>query len=275
MRSNLLATRELGIGLVLLTAAVGVRFGLAPRARELPRNYAGEAVFTADCRFRETPAATWSEFSTMVRRVEQGLISSEGVLILQGSMFWLMDTGELTYASGGLYAVDEKTRANDARYGDAVRRGQYLFPCNVARGTYELWDPFYVGPRTATFERVEEVDGLPVYVFQVVASNLDDTKGYDFLPGVPGRYRVRSDGIGRVWVEPKSGIAVEYTDEGSSRFVDAATGATGADMYYWKARYTAETRQKSLAAARSARARMIVLEWYTPLGALAGAPPGS
>ena len=204
----------------------------------------------------------------IARRVDQTLSTSGNVYIIQGDIHWTTEDGTPTYETITLYGVDCRTRVNLPGYGDTDHTGQFLFPQHVQQTTYELWDPYYPGPRTATFRRVEAVQDLTVYVFDFIATNVDDTGGFTFLPDVPERYYAYSDGQGTLWIEPVSGIVVDFEDGGVTYFVDVNTGQRVADMYHWSARYTTETQAAQLALARTARKMHLALEVWLPGGLL-------
>lgn len=256
------------IGLAFVTLAGLLRFWLAPLLTRLPADYSNETRYAADTRFRESPTAEWTSTPLIARRVDQTLSASGNVSIIQGDVHWTTEDGTPTYETTTLYGVDLRTRMNLTGYGDADRTGQFLFPKHVQPTTYQFWDPYYLGPRTATFRATEQADGLTVYVFAFTATNTDDTGGFTFLPDVPERYRVFSDGQGMLWIEPTSGVVVDLEDEGVSYFVEVNTGQRVADMYHWSARYTPETRLAQLALARATRTKHLALEIWLPGGLL-------
>ncbi len=166
------------------------------------------------------------------------------------------------------YGVDRATRMNVPGYGNREREGQFLFPLHVQQTTYRFWDPFYLGPRVATFDHVEQLEGLTVYAFNYTATDTDDTDGFTFLADVPERYRALSNGKGRLWIEPTSGLVVDFEDEGVTDFVDPTNGTPVAELYFWSARYTPETRLAQLQLASTARLRILALEDWLPAGLL-------
>lgn len=254
------------IVLALLALAAILRFEIAPRVSRLPAGYANETRYAAVVRFRQTPDGPWEAGPLVARRVDRTLTVSGDVAIVQGAVQWTTPDGKPTYQTSGVYGVDRRTRANLPGYGDRPRTGQFLFPPRVQPTTYTLWDPYYAGPTTATFHRVDRVDGLAVYVFDYAARELDDTAGFETLPDVPHRYRVHSDGQGTLWVEPVSGVVVDFTDTGVSYFVEPKTLRRVADAYHWTGHYTAETRTARLDLAGATRRTALALEWWLPGG---------
>lgn len=245
-----------------------IRFWLAPWSARLPANYSSETWYAAQVRFREAPTADWQEFPLLARRVDQTLMVTGDVAIIQGESHWTTEDGTPTFEPIGLYGVNRRTRLNMPGYGDASRTGQFIFPPHLQQKTYSFWDPYYVGPRTATFDHVDLIEGLTVFVFNYTASGLDDTAGYMALPDVPERYWTLTSGQGTLWIEPVSGVVVDFADVGTTDFVDVTTGQPVADFYHWTARYTEETRAQQLALARIARLRIHLWEIWLPVGLL-------
>jgi hypothetical protein len=94
----------------------------------------------------------------------------------------------------------------------------------------------------------------------------NETAGFESLPDVPEKYHALSYGKGRLWIEPVSGVVVDYEDEGTSYFVATKTQErVDETRAQWSARYTAETIQAQLQLAAAMRGRMRVLELWLPL----------
>lgn len=260
--------RHLWAALILWLLAGAIRFWIAPHWQHLPVDYAQETSYAARCRYRDTPDGAWQKFDLVVRRVDQTLVSSAGTSIVEGDIHWTTAAGEVTYESAGIYGVDRRTRTNMSGYGNMERRGQFLFPPRVRPTTYQLWDPFYTGPRTATFQHTAVLNGIPVYVFDCRAKHLDDTAAYTFLADVPERYRAYSSGGGKMWVEPVSGVVLNFEDAGKSYFGVSGSGKGISDFYFWDAHYTSETKAAQLQRALAARRRIVAMEVWLPLGLL-------
>ena len=153
-----------------------------------------------------------------------------------------------------LYGINRYNRQNLAGYGNEDRSGQYLFPPHVEKKQYGLWDPDYADPRVVTFDHVDKFRGIRVYVFNSLADGIDETAGFESLPDVPEKYHALSYGKGRFWIEPSSGVVVDYEDAGRSYFIETKTGERfGEPMARWSARYTAETIKAQLQLATTMR----------------------
>ncbi|MFN2475382.1 MAG: porin PorA family protein [Chthoniobacterales bacterium] len=251
-----------GAGLCLLAALQ--YFVIAPRLERLPADYVAETKFAAKCRSHQTPTSPVEEFDTIVRRRDQTLISGPDHSIIQGDTHWVTPSGVVMFEVLSVYGVDRRTRENLPSYGNEDRSGLYLFPPHTRQQTYGQWDPMYAGPRVATFDRTEQRDGLPVYVFNFVAEGIDETSGYSSLPDVPERYRAITFGKGTLRVEPISGVIVGSEEEGTSYFVDPKTGAHVAEIFQWSDRFTPETQAAQWQLARAQRWHFLALEIYLP-----------
>ena len=251
----------------LLAAAV-IRFWLAPLAARLTANYTSETHYLQVNQFRDSPDGEWQSSELTVRRIDQALAVKDQAIMIQGDLHIYYDNGALNFETSGLYGVDRRSRENLPGYGNEKRAGQYLFPAPAAKTKYTLRDPFYIGPQTITFDHTEKVDGLSVYVFTLSVVELNETDGYGYLPIVPEQYLAHTNARGTIWVEPLSGVVVNYEDEGTSTFVDPASGEQIADFNKWTNVFTPATRTAQTALVRSACLRILALETWLPGGLL-------
>lgn len=237
---------------------------LAPLLNRVPESGVGEWRFLANARSRDTPDGPWSEMSIDARRVDRTLLHSARHVIIEGGLYWATRDGKPLFQNTGIYGVDRRTRGNLPGYGDIERDGQYLSAPHTGRGGFRLWDPVFAGPRSVNFERDDSLGGVAVSVFRFTAVDLDETAGYVHLPDVPERFHARTDGEGRLWIEPTSGIVVDHEERGSSSFVEPQTGRRVADFLNWSARYDDATRAAKLQQARDARQRILATEVVLP-----------
>jgi hypothetical protein len=256
------------IGLAVLALAAMLRLWIAPLSEHLPADYTNTTILSEEDNFRNSPTGAWETSTLNTTRVDQTITTSGQAAIIEGSLHVYFASGAVNFEVSGLYGVDRRTRLNLAGYGDVNRSGQYLFPPHVQPHQYTIWDPLFVGLRQATFERVDKVDGLPVNVFSFKGSGMDETSGYSYLADVPEHYYVHTDGDGTIWVEPLSGIVVDYLDSGVSYFFDPSTSTHVADFNKWNERYTPETRATQIKLARAARLRILALEVWLPAALL-------
>jgi hypothetical protein len=270
MTHSFFNTRAFLAGLLLVCAAL-FRFGLVPGLLDLPVDYANETRYAAESRYRESPDGQWQNVTVIARRVDQTQVTAGQVAVIQGDMHWFTDDGKVIFENTGLYGVNRRTRLNVSGYGDIDRTGFFLFPPHLRQGDFTYWDPLFIGARQASFDHLESLEGLLIYVYQFIGSTMDETAGYSYLPVVPELYRTLTDGQGTLWIEPLSGILVDYQEQGTSYFVDAGSGERVANFYEWSDRYTPETRAAQFSLARQTRLRIQVLEiWFPGALVLAG-----
>jgi hypothetical protein len=250
--------------LAFLFLAALLRLWIAPFFENLPADFASEAKLTEENKFRDSPDGEWQVNTLNVHRVDQAITNHGQVAIIEGAFHVYYTSGDVNFEVINLYGVDRRTRLNLPGYGDVNRTGQYLFPPHVKRVQYSIWDPMFVGLRQAVFERTEKIDGLQAYVFSFSATGMDESAGYSYLPIVPEQYLARTDGKGTIWVEPLSGIVVDYLDNGVSYFVIPSTGLRIADFNQLNERYTPETRTAQIQLARTARSRILLLDFWLP-----------
>jgi hypothetical protein len=242
-----------------------LRWWAAPAWETLPADHALELGYTSQLRSHQTTSSPVEVTQSIVRRRDQTLTSGNAHSIIQGDVHWLTTSGGLIFETLNTYGVDRRTRQNLAGYGNEERTGQYLFPPHVEKKAYRLWDPFYAGPGVVTFDRVEQFRDVAVYVFTFIVDGLDESVGYDALPEVPEKYRALTNGQGRFWIEPVSGVVVDHEDGGVSYFVEPNTGARlGEPIIQWSARFTPETVQAQLQRATTIRWRILALEVWLP-----------
>jgi hypothetical protein len=252
------------ITLGFLALAALFRYWVAPSTERLPADYSNSTSLSEQDKFRDSPTSEWQASTLNTQRVDQTITISGKTAIIEGSLHVYFATGAVNFENTNLYGVDRSTRLNLAGYGDVNRTGHYLFPTHVQPVGYAIWDPLFIGLRQATFDHVENIDGLQTYVFTFIGSGMDETAGYSALPDVPEHYLAHTDGQGTIWVEPLSGIVVDYMDSGVSYFVDPSTNERVADFNQWDERYTPETRTAQINLARTARTRILALEDWLP-----------
>lgn len=254
------------IALAFFTLAALLRFWVAPVSERLPASYSNSVTLSEENTFRDSPTGTWQASTLNTTRVDQTITNSGQMAIIEGSLHVYYVSGAVNFEVTSLYGVDRRTRLNLPGYGSFNRTGQYLFPPHVRTAEYPIWDPFFIGLRQAVFDHSENMDGLQIYVFRFSGTNMDETAGYSYLSDIPEHYLAHTDGQGRIWVEPLSGIVVDYMDDGVSYFVDPSSGAHIADFNQWTEKYTAETKTTQFALAHNARLRILVLEDWLPGG---------
>jgi hypothetical protein len=256
--------RPLFLALALCAAALALHFWFAPLAQRLPADYSSETRYAIEDHFRDTPGSAWQTSINTNWRVDRTLNSFGETAIIQGNLHSYDSSGNVIFESTGIYGVDRRTRKIISGYGDSERTGYFLFPTHVQAGPYMIWDPMFIGARTAVYSRTAVLDGLTVTVFDFYGRGMDETAGYETLPDVPERYRAHTDGQGELWIDPDSGTMVDYREQGVSYYVNPVTGQRLGDFHTWSGEFTPETRAAQLAVARAARLQILALETWLP-----------
>jgi hypothetical protein len=249
--------------------AGAVYFWIGPLSDMLPTQYSSDLRLQERVQFRSSVDSAWQTNTMTVRRVDQTISRRGNVSMIQGDLHIYYESGGINFESAGLYGVDRRTRQNLPGYGDFSRSGQFLLPSHVQPSPFTIWDPMFIGPRQASFVESSVIDGLPVLVFQFTAAGLDETAGYANLADVPEKYLAHTDGKGKLWIEPVSGIVVDYEDSGVSYFVNPTNMERIADFNIWNMRYIPETKASQEIIARETRLRILILETWLPVILLA------
>jgi hypothetical protein len=252
------------IFLAFLASAIIMRFWVAPQATQLPADYMSETRSLVEDHFRASESSDWEIANLTNYRADRVLSVTGEMMIVQGNLSVYTISGDPIFESNSLYGVNRLTRMNVQGYGDTNRSGQFLFPPQIKPATVEYWDPMFIGPRTAIFDRTEELDGLPTYVFKFIGTGMDETAGYDYMQDVPELYQAFTDGQGFLWIEPVSGVVVDYQEQGQSYFVDPKTGESGAVFHTWSGDFSDETRTAQRILAESARLRTLFFYDWLP-----------
>jgi hypothetical protein len=254
--------------LLLVTLAGLVRFVIVEKWQMLPADHEHTLEYTAESQIRERIDGQMSVSAVSTRQVAQTLTVTGDVAIIQNNLYWYTQTGELIFQSSGLYGVDRVTRMNLPGYGDASRSGQFLFPPGILQEPFTFWDAMFIGPRQAEYAGVQVLDGLKLYQFNFTGTDMDETVGYSGLPDVPERYRVRTNGEGTLWIEPVTGILVNYEESGVSTYVDPVSNKNMTELFIWSDTFTPETRASQAALAHSGRLRILVYKILVPVSLL-------
>ena len=80
------------------------------------------------------------------------------------------------------------------------------FPNDVEKRNYILYHPMVEQIGEFTFEKVENVNGLEMYVYSCEALNLDSTGTMPQFEGYPST----TDQWCKIWIEPKTGYEVDF-----------------------------------------------------------------
>ncbi|KRB75906.1 hypothetical protein ASE01_12695 [Nocardioides sp. Root190] len=238
MRSKIAAV-AVGFGVFMIVAAVLVRAYAYPTLATVPASYKGTTML-------EATGAEVLNFETYQPethdlRIESFTIADSGADTPDGVVVWL-NSATVTREDGSIFQQTRERAAFDAvsgagvdceeceswteaKDGDevvqepTVREGQvYKFPFGTEKRDYDVWDGTIGESSKATFEGVEEIDGLSVYKFvQKIDARVVESRE---VPGsMFGSTEASVDaelwyGMNRTfWVEPQTGSPVDRVEE--------------------------------------------------------------
>jgi hypothetical protein len=250
--------------MVLALAAVFLRFWAAPEQEKLPTDHANTTQYLEVSSFRDSPDGEWATSDLIATRIDSAITQNGDAVILQAALQIYSVDGELNFENSALYGVDRTSRVNVSGLGNTARAGQFYPAPHLKPQPFTLWDAMFIGPREVIYDHAETINGLQVYVFNFKAAGLDESNGYSYLPLVPEVYQAQTDGQGTLWIEPVSGVVVDYQDEGVSYFVDPQTGKRVADFNKWSEYYSPETKASQFQIALMERQRILALEFWLP-----------
>ncbi|PPD58769.1 porin PorA family protein [Dehalogenimonas etheniformans] len=199
------------LGVLVIAFAMVWLYLIFPGMAKLPADYSVTYHFEGQVQVFNQTAGTLVPIATKMDRILKGTeINADDALVLkQDITFFLAANGApLSSAPGAstlaaldsheTYAIDRTTRVNLAG-GDKTRSGQFTFPLDVQKETYQYWVATTNSTLPATFVGEETVDGLKVYVFNI------DSKGNTS----PTSATQRIDVAATIKVEPVSGTPVD------------------------------------------------------------------
>lgn len=250
-----------GLALLLLAALWAAL--VSPSIERLEAGFRSNYDFDASARSRDTVDGAWESLRLVGRRTDATLVATDERMVLQSDVIWALGDGSLLFENAGVYAVDRHRRGNLPGLGSSSRTGQFMFPPDVRRIDYALWDSQFMGPRIARYRATGTIGGLRAYRFDFDVRSIDETDGYRHLADVPERYRAHTDGRGSMWVEPRSGLMLDYAEHGRSFFA-RPDGSAASAFFEWSARFTAATRAAQVRRATATRQRMLVAGTVLP-----------
>ncbi len=118
------------------------------------------------------------------------------------------------------FKINRYTRHNLPGSSDINGMAYSEFPPHTQKMDYLWWPSTFGSPFNMSYVGQEMIDGLRVYHFQSQNAILDDTKGYEFLPLVPEKYKALSSARVDAYIEPNTGMLIDYSDSGISYYSD-------------------------------------------------------
>jgi hypothetical protein len=289
MRARTVSLIVVGLGAFALVAALCVRLILAPDLVKLPLDQEAQPEATASD-LTMFDFATMDEASGLDAVVLQKVVGEPGAegagddlaVWNFGSTIQTAD-GTLLDESSYRVCLDRRTAASDADCPSASVDGKpdatidgltLTFPFHTEQRDYDLFNLTAAASFPATFEGVEELDGLEVYRFeqQIPETVVEQKEVPGAMAGQPDDGSVDADFVytntRTLWVEPTSGVIVT-AQETPLIVIRGPEGNTGVTWLSASFAATDETLGDGLDRARDTRAQITLIESTLPL-ALAG-----
>ena len=199
------------LGIAVIALAMVWLYLIFPGMAKLPADYSVVYHFegTVQAANPQTGALAAVPGGTKMDRTLQGtgINDADALILTQVIKFTMAANGAPLAAanpafaaldSNETYAIDRTTRVNLAG-GDKPRSGQFTFPLNVQKETYQYWSATTNSTLPATFVSEDTVNGLKVYVFKI------DSKGN----ANPTNATQKIDVAATIKVEPVSGTPID------------------------------------------------------------------
>ena len=246
------------IGLVVVVFALVWLLAIFPAMAKLPADYNKLVKFEGTFMVLNAETQTMDEIPVLVEREQLATDVQENVLIIS-------ETVTCTHALAGMelpqfgafgeLGVDRSTRAFVSGYGDMERSGQFCFPSDLEKESYDIWISSAGRPLEAAFIGEEEFQGLNVFAFEISEQDLDI--GAQEGTGIPQVIDIAID----LKVEPVSGATVYTVSNSTYSMVPAPD--TKIPYYISSISFTQETIDEMVDLAESSRSLIL---WTTLYG---------
>jgi hypothetical protein len=238
-----------GIGLTVLggflvTLAVLAQFWAPGRLMKTPLDVDSTTLLDGTAQLSDGTGGT-DEFPVKafsVTRADSERSDSD-VVVFQNSSCLVKDEGEIDECVSAsdpeerLISASTDNFATDRKTAEAVDDPKYLppsaedkeglinkWPFDAQKKDYQYWDGYAAAPVDATYEGTETVDGVEVYVYKTLVSDVP----IEITDGVQGTYSTDKT----LWIEPTTGSIVnqfeqqERLDEDGNTFLALDFGFT-------------------------------------------------
>lgn len=216
------------VGIVFLIGSACWFYWVAPTVAHLPHNFSFEADVISIDNFYDEEAASFQGPQRSVTRLNYDVVDiTDGILTINNSFSVRSVSGEPIFSVERLYGIDPSTKQHVAGYGDHARNGYLFAPPGVQPGeSFTYWHVNYDGPAQMNYVGEEELFGLNVFKYEsdYSATKIDQTEQLSGLPDVGETRGIELEPKLTLWVEPQTGLLVNYQDETIAYYYDLASG---------------------------------------------------
>lgn len=245
------------IGLALVVFALVWLLAIFPGMVKLPSDYNKLVKFEGTYLVLNPETQEMDEMPVLVEREQLAAGIQDDVLTINETVCCTHALAGIEleqFGACGELGVDRSTRAFVSGYGDMERSGQFCFPSDVEKTSYDMWISSAGRPLTAAFTGEEEFHGLDVFTFAISEQGLDI--GTQEGTGIPQVMDVAIN----LKVEPVSGATV-YT-ESNSTYSLVISSDSQVPYYISSIAFTEETIDELSDYADSNRSLILWLSFY-------------
>jgi len=257
----------ISIGLALVVFALIWLWVIFPSMAKMPADYEQEYAFEGSVQvFVPERGVLVPIQTTMERNLTATSITEDDVLLLQQEIIFYAVTsggevplGAVNPALAALnttetYYLDRTTRANVPGEGDVSRSGQFAFPANVEKKTYQYWSSSVKTTLPANFISEETYEGITVYVFEI------NSTGNAYTPDATTGLPRTMDAYSKIKVEPVSGVPVFATTKTTVKLQHPVAGLM--PVLINESSYTSQTIDELVDLAESSRSLILWASVY-------------
>jgi hypothetical protein len=256
----------LGIGFALLVLIPIWIFLIVPEMEKLPDNFSNKVEFIRKSNTNHQIGGNWTgEILVKGTTIENTLNIDKNIQIIEGNYKAQDLDDSVLWEVNKKYGINKKTFQTIPEYGQYSDNSYYLFPQKLDKKSYKVWIAQYLYPLELKFKNIEDVQKLEAYHFEAKNFVFDDSEGFEWMDLVPEVYNVLADGTVNVWVEPITGIILNYEGGGVAYYADKQTGEKIQDIQTWSNKYSEDTIANQVRIAQNEKQRIILIEWIAPI----------
>jgi PAS domain S-box-containing protein len=193
--------------------------------------------------------------------------SEYGVSIVKNTFKVHTPDDQLIFEVERLLGIDRKTGAHVIGYGDKNREGYLFAPRHLSSDdSFTYWHINYDGPAQMYFAGEERLYNLTTYRFETRYEGvpIDQTENLGFLPKVGTTRGIELEPYLQIWVEPMTGRLIKYKDDTVAYYYDLETHERLSPWNHFSNTLHERSVEANVHAAKSARTKAQVVEWYIP-----------
>jgi hypothetical protein len=249
---------------VIFLAVIPVwRFLVAPGLEKMPGNYEASFNLLGTEKPNYEIGGNSSELLIYNGRKETSWFSL-GAGEVSVDLLFKAETinGEPLFETTKKYEVEVNTRKIVSKDDSS---GYFIPPTHLEKKNYLIQDPTIFEDLELIFVKEDGVMGLPVYNFKGNLTNINSTGGYEFLKLVPEVYSTVDDVTSELWIEPVSGIIVDFKQSGASYYIDRTTNNRIHNLTNYTNKYSDDSIANQVRIAQNEKQKIQLYEIWIPI----------